>query len=436
MTMRHRSSLARSLFLIVISLVGWPIGLPGQIPLPPTATAKQEGVKLNRIAVTPNGPEDGGDFGPKTPGTKTSGLQEAFDAAKAHRKDLYIAGGSWTAGKNDPVVFVLHETLRIPWMQDFRCDSGHCVIHYAKKTGDAVVFDSQMSCYYRFGLIVSESDGATVRLKPTTAGPDRFKVITSSEFHFNGIVGGGGAWPGGEAYKNELDKRRKWIGTGVAIDASEGSIDGNKISIVEIVGCDRGLHLIGPVTHNSIDAPLIHLCGTHLQLGDAKDPRVMDNVIITYVHSQGIEGAVGARIYGEHNLLTLTAGQMSPGGDVVFEATAKNNLIAALRLPNGITNRAKQPTNRIITAAPVGYSIPTPQVPPSGREIVNRHPHPIEVRIVAPGKVSEWMETDALGNARTFRGGFSAGQSFTLDPGDTVRFTYEEAPAWVWKGLR
>jgi len=30
---------------------------------------------LNYIVVTPNGPTDGGDFGPGTPGTKTSGLQ-------------------------------------------------------------------------------------------------------------------------------------------------------------------------------------------------------------------------------------------------------------------------------------------------------------------------------------------------------------------------
>ena len=36
----------------------------------------------NQIVVSPQGPRDGGDFGPHTPGTKTSGLQEALDAAK------------------------------------------------------------------------------------------------------------------------------------------------------------------------------------------------------------------------------------------------------------------------------------------------------------------------------------------------------------------
>src|SRR5262245_9374408 len=76
----------------------------------------------NQIVVSPNGPRDGGDFGPLTPGTKTSGLQEALDAAKAQGKDLYVVGGSWTADKTPPIVYNLHDTLHVPWMQDFRFD--------------------------------------------------------------------------------------------------------------------------------------------------------------------------------------------------------------------------------------------------------------------------------------------------------------------------
>ena len=174
----------------------------------------------NQIVVSPNGPADGGDFGPQTPNTKTSGIQEALDAAKVRAKDVYLAGGSWTAEKTTPVVYHLNETLRVPWMQNFRLDSGHCVLNYTPRTGDAVVFDSQMSCAYRMGLIVSNSTGAVVRMKPSTAGPDRFKVITSTEFVFNALVGGGGAWPGGEAYKTELDKARSWVGTGLWLDCA------------------------------------------------------------------------------------------------------------------------------------------------------------------------------------------------------------------------
>ena len=33
------------------------------------------------VLVTPNGPSDGGNFGPNTPGTTTAGIQEAINGA-------------------------------------------------------------------------------------------------------------------------------------------------------------------------------------------------------------------------------------------------------------------------------------------------------------------------------------------------------------------
>ena len=34
-------------------------------------------------------------------------------------KDVYRAGGSWTAANTDPVVDHLHETPRIPWSSTY-----------------------------------------------------------------------------------------------------------------------------------------------------------------------------------------------------------------------------------------------------------------------------------------------------------------------------
>jgi hypothetical protein len=42
------------------------------------------------VFVTLEGPDDGGDFGPNTPGTKTSGIQEALNYAHEHCRDVYI----------------------------------------------------------------------------------------------------------------------------------------------------------------------------------------------------------------------------------------------------------------------------------------------------------------------------------------------------------
>ena len=65
-------------------------------PTPRSPTPEEELMKTRRkpyVLVTLEGPEDGGDFGPHTPGTKTSGIQEALDYAHAHCRDVFIFGG-------------------------------------------------------------------------------------------------------------------------------------------------------------------------------------------------------------------------------------------------------------------------------------------------------------------------------------------------------
>lgn len=398
--------------------------------------AKDDLSRRNCIVVTPHGPRDGGDFGPHTPGSKTSGLQEAFNAAKAQSKDVYLCGGSWTESKSEPVVYFLAETLHIPWMQNFRCDSGNCVIHYAPTAGDAVVIDSQMSCSYRFGLIVSMSSGATVRLKPTTAGPDRFKVITSTDFYFNALVGGGGAWPSGEAYNSKLDEKRKWVGTGLLLDGSAGSIDANRIYVTEIVGCERGVHLRGACTHNAIEATAVHLSQTHVQLGDegTAPVRPRANRITAHMEAQGIANATGASVQGVDNILTLSSEGMAKDRDVVFGEHAGNNLVSIAQLA-GFSDRSLAANNRILTAASAHRLTETPAMPRSGVEIRNRYPWPVAIRILAPGKVNGWTEAPGSGPALSLAGPLTSGQVILLNPGDRLTFDYSQQPAWSWKAL-
>ncbi len=389
----------------------------------------------NQIVVSPQGPRDGGDFGPHTPGTKTSGLQEALLAAKRQAKDVYLAGGSWTHDETEPVVYHLHETLHVPWMQNFRLDSGHCVLNYTPSTGDAVVFDSQMSCRYRLGLIVSQSDGAVVRMRPDTAGPDRFRVITSTEFTFNALVGGGGAWPGGEPHANQLDQSRDWKGVGLWLDAEPGPIDGNKITVLETVGCNIGLLLTGAATRNTIEETNIHLCRHHVQIGAAADAVPNDNRIEAFMDSQGLEPTTGARLFGRRNLLVLSTRQTATSSDLIFEPSASGNIVM-LHAPFRLTDRSSDHTNRVIAAGDAALAIDMPAVPASGESCQNTNPFPVEVRIVDPGSVDAWSEQPAGQAWSEFRTGLTAGQSFVLNPGDRVKFDYREAPTWRWKAVR
>jgi hypothetical protein len=90
---------------------------------------------VNYVVVSPNGPRDGGDFGPHTPGTKTSGIQEALSFAKEHVRDVYICGGGIKAPFQGGVGYTLHETLHIPWNQNWRLDGGEYWLSYGGTAG-------------------------------------------------------------------------------------------------------------------------------------------------------------------------------------------------------------------------------------------------------------------------------------------------------------
>lgn len=290
------------------------------------------------VVVTPQGPSDGGDFGPNTPGTKTSGLQEAINHAREIQRDVYIVGGGAKEAFKNPVVYTLTETLRIPWTQDFRLDGGQAVIQN-NGPGDAIVFDSQMSSWFKFGLVVSASPGTVVRLRPETVGPDNFKVITACRFEFGAIVGAGHVFPG-EAARGK--------GVGLYLDAEHGPIDSNEFMLSEVIACDTGIKLAEGATNNWIRSPFTHLCNTHITVGEPGGQRARLNRIDAFIDGAGIPDNIGVQLYGQHNLLTLSFGSNATNRNVVLLPGAASNIIQCLNLPNGITNDATA-VNRLST---------------------------------------------------------------------------------------
>ena len=388
---------------------------------------------MNYVIVSPEGPKDGGDFGPNTPGTKTSGIQEAFDFAKANRRDVYIAGGSVPGAFKNGVVYFIDETIRIPWFQDFRLDGGEYVINYNKNTGDAIVIDSQMSCRFKFGLIVAPTDGAVVRIRPETKGPDNFVVTTASTFEFNAIVGGGSVFN---------DGKKAPLGSGLVLDATHGPIVYNKFYATEIIACDRGMHFTsGPegndktvTAMNDFEVPFLHLCKTHLQVGD-EYAKVAGNTFEVTIDGGGIADAIGMRLFGKDNRFTLKIANVASGNGVIFEAPAERNRIDMVYPSSGYTNNAERPTNLMVPQIPTGFSVETPDVPPSGLPLINRTPFRVKVMVVSPGDVNGWALTDASGVLQSFEGNWIGGQCIEMAPGDSVSVDYSEAPKWRWRGL-
>ncbi|MEZ6047563.1 MAG: hypothetical protein R3C11_18675 [Planctomycetaceae bacterium] len=329
-----------------------------------------------------------------------------------------------------------YETLRIPWMQDFRIDGGEYVIQYRPETGDAITIDSAMSCHYKFGIISSNSNGAVMKIQPASEGPDRFHVFTTTTIHINALVGGGGAWLGGEAFNNELDQDHDWKGVGLWLDGSIGSLNDNKITLIEVVGCNKSVLLTGRCSNNWIDAPFLHLSQTHLQLGTADDHQfVSRNRIRAAMDGQGIKNSVGARVYGSANILELTSAQTSPGNDLVWEAPARDNLVLTSKLINGITNNAKYPNNRVVAAGGNSSSVITPALPDSGTEIVNREGSSVEITFLKPGVVFSWTINSSSAEPLHIESALYPGQSIRLAPGESLRLDYQVKPEWKWRSL-
>lgn len=400
------------------------------------------------VFVTPQGPDDGGDFGPQTPGTMTSGIQEALDYAHEHCRDVYIFGGrgGMHGGEFiDKNVYRLQETLRVPWSQDFRLDGGNYLLAYEKDTGDAVTIDSQMNCRYKFGIIGCRSvDGVAVRIRPHTKGPDDFSVIIASVFDFSAVCS---------------------KTTSIVIDPSEGSIVNNKFFAEETNSVHGGLYIKDSGEGMAFLNNSVHILFTNqedgteqatgMRIGDPGSSRIQNNWFESVLHApRGVyfdektrsyrapdnftpsEEAIGLDLYAQNNRFRLAfALRRAPGKDIVFREESRDNLVHAFNLPHGFTNLAKLPTNKVTMNRAAGFEIQTPDFPQQGTFCVNRTCFQVQVFITDPGELTGWTLEDAGGASQSLAGGFFAGQSFLLDPGDKVRADYTRRPQWKWKAM-
>jgi len=139
-------------------------------------------------------------------------------------------------------------------------------------------------------------------------------------------------------------------------------------------------------------------------------------------------------VFGNRNSLWLDVLSADPERGLVLEEPAYDNLILSTGLAGGFTNKAKRPTNRLI-APYAPETVATPAVPASGQEVANRNLGPVQVLILTADKVQKWAQTDSRGQGCTLRSCLTPGQTSILNPGDKVRFNYQEPPRWSWKGF-
>lgn len=383
---------------------------------------------LGYVVVSPGGPLDGGDFGPATFGTETSGLQEAFDFGSANGRDVFIIGGLMVHGVAAPVIYFVDTTLIVPPAQNWRITGGDYVINFTMTNEDCLVFDSQKNCQFKFGLIVGpdiEDSSTLMKIIPQTPRPDDSVGVSSSSFLINALVGGGDVFGGGVV----------GAGTALCLDAALGPIENNEMLIMEINACRRGIFLKqGNIRNNLIECPFNHITNNMLVVHTGSFNRIK-----ALLQPTGVGGTVtGAKLTGgQENIYTLAWSNFGAETPLVFGPDARDNVIYAMGLPyDSVVNNATVPTNRIVPNKPVGLNLTTPPFPASGTDLQNRSSYTVAAIITSVGMVRSWTLTDGNGLTQTVDYGLYPGQLIYMEPGETVNLTYTKAPSWRWQALR
>jgi hypothetical protein len=377
---------------------------------------------LGFVVVSPAGPLDGADFGGATPGTQSTGLQEAFDYAAGHNRDIFIVGG--------PVVYQINVPLYIPPAQNWRIAGGDYVINFNQTSGDFIVFDSQINCDFKLSLIVANnvSLGSLVKIYPTAARPDGQVGFSNCRLFINALVGGGDVWGKG---------LEDGTGIGIHFDALNGPIEYNDIYVLEINACEGGFFLErGVIRNNLIECPFNHITNYPLYVQTGTDNRINSYVDSGGTLNPGMGAYLGGGERNEYNI--LFGGGFQPASALIFDGTARDNLVYTQPFlnPNAITNYAAAATNRIIPYQPAGFKIPTPAFPASDALLTNSSNYTVLATIASPGVVSSWTFYDVNGLPQTIDNALYHGQLIYLEPGEAVKFTYTSVPDWNWRTWR
>ena len=381
---------------------------------------------LGFVVVSPYGPEDGGDFGRKTPNTQTSGLQEAINFALANKKDVFIIGGGvkeWIPRGDGKFMgwggdggYGMSTTLYVPPAENFRIISG--IGGTFRTNEEVIVFDSQKNCeFYLPAMMGGSGKKSIVKINPQNPLPDGTTGFTHS------IISTLGTWYGG---------------IGLLLDGSTGPIAFNKFHITEANGCTTSLLLEqGDIRSNEFELVFNHAGNYSIVVKTGSY-----NLIKSLVDVSGRRldlPPIGVNILGgSQNIFYLTINNgFSKGNAIVFGPDARDNLVYATNLlVNGIANNASVSTNRIVSLKPVGFDVPTPGFPASDSCLGNRSCFTVVATIKESGNVSRWTLTDTNGTNQTVKAPLYTGQLICLEPGDKISFTYSSRPNWKWKALR
>ncbi|MEM3193133.1 MAG: hypothetical protein QXZ36_07420 [Thermoproteota archaeon] len=82
-----------------------------------------------------------------------------------------------------------------------------------------------------------------------------------------------------------------------------------------------------------------------------------------------------------------------------------------------------------------GFSVTTPAFPSSGTAVKNTNPFPVRIYLLTLGGATAVSITDPSGTSKSLAAP-AAGNEYTLDPGASITFTWSStSPTWLWYGV-
>jgi hypothetical protein len=290
--------------------------------------------------------DDSGDFGPGTPGTRTSGWQEALDACADHQRDLYVKGGY---GGLSPIYHV-QDTIRFPPAQDFKVDGGVYVVNWTGPADrDLMVIDSCMNCEIHLGILVYGGFEAALRVRPERPVPiDGFPVVVETWIVSQGMADPHPFTPGERAG-----------GSGLVFDGSRAPIVHSSFKFFGVLNFKTVIETAGAFSQNDLEVLHLHTNadrGTLLVVG----PRSAGNTFRLAIGvDQGAGGVTGLDIRGRNNAFEVMPRPSNqpfpPGRMIVFREAAAGNQVNLLAQDMasplaGIADQAAVPTNQVTWA--------------------------------------------------------------------------------------
>ena len=162
------------------------------------------------------------------------------------------------------------------------------------------------------------------------------------------------------------------------------------------------------------------------------DPLIIGKIYVEL--TQPASGTVSVSLYQPVIIENYAAATWNPFGSSGTLATVTLNSGAWLNWGDGAV-RGGLVGGSFQMGYLKGFTVTTPAFPATATNVQNTNPFSVRIYLLTAGTGTGFTITDPAGNVQAIAATLTAGMEFTLDPGAQIQFAYSIAPTWKWYGI-